>query len=66
MMIDMVVFGVDVPAPAPTMAVPDSICFLKPARISSRSVGGAILVAICWGEVSSIVDQRFEKQLNWH
>jgi hypothetical protein len=37
------------------MAVPDSICFLKPARISSRSVGGAILVTV-WSEgLESIV-----------
>lgn len=37
-----ILFGINIPAPAPTMAVPDSICFLKEDRISLRSVGGAI------------------------
>lgn len=55
----MMFIGIDIPAPAPTMAVPDSICFLKAARISLRSVGGAILGIMLCREVKSDDGNKF-------
>lgn len=56
-------FEIDIPAPAPTMAVPDSICFLKAARISLRSVGGAIVVTILRRKVKAIGNCKFVSSL---
>lgn len=60
---DIFLFEIDVPAPAPTMAVPESICFLKAARISLRSVGGAIFVNVLRGEVKSNGDHKLVRSL---
>jgi hypothetical protein len=37
-----------IPAPAPTIAVPESIWLRNAAKISFRSVGGAILMKLQW------------------
>jgi hypothetical protein len=46
--------GSGIPAPAPTIAVPESICLRKVDRISFLFVGGAIFGEFTWYEMQMI------------